>query len=67
MRLHEKLARLEPDDWRSPAPPPVGRNGKPPKVVLAHISFTETTDTLRKKFCPELLGKERMPFDVPIP
>jgi ribonuclease HI len=67
IRLHEKLLRLEPDYWRSPAPPPVKRNGQPPKVVNAHITFTETTDKLREKFCPELLTKERLPFDVPIP
>jgi hypothetical protein len=41
--------------------------GQPPKVVLAHITFTETTDKLRKKSCPELLTNERLPFDVPIP
>lgn len=37
------------------------------KTVEAHTTFTETTDTLRETFYPELLEKERLPFGVPIP
>jgi hypothetical protein len=38
------------------------KDGRQPKKVVAHISFTEMTDTLRGKFCPEL----RLPFEVAI-